>query len=62
MKALASWSPAPCLNVTAVEREGSRWLVTTRPSPKIRREPGIKKFQNLYRHQRERRIACSRVF
>jgi transposase len=28
MKALATWSPAPYLNVTAVEREGSRWLVT----------------------------------
>ena len=28
MKALATWSPAPFLNVTAVEREESRWLVT----------------------------------
>jgi len=28
MKALATWSPAPYLNVTAVEREESRWLVT----------------------------------
>jgi len=28
MKALATWSPAPDLNVTAVEREESRWLVT----------------------------------
>ena len=28
MKALATWSPAPYLNVTAVEREASRWLVT----------------------------------
>jgi hypothetical protein len=28
MKALATWSPAPYLNVTAVEREGARWLVT----------------------------------
>ena len=28
MKALATWSPAPHLNVTAVEREESRWLVT----------------------------------
>jgi transposase len=27
-KALASWSPAPHLNVTAVEREETRWLVT----------------------------------
>jgi transposase len=28
MKALATWSPAPYLNATAVEREESRWLVT----------------------------------
>jgi hypothetical protein len=28
MKALATWSPAPFLNMTAVEREESRWLVT----------------------------------
>ncbi len=28
MKVLAIWSPAPFLNVTAVEREESRWLVT----------------------------------
>jgi transposase len=28
MKAMATWSPAPFLNVTAVEREESRWLVT----------------------------------
>jgi hypothetical protein len=28
MKSVATWSPAPCLNVTAVERQGSRWLVT----------------------------------
>ena len=28
MKALATWSPAPYLNVTAVEREETRWLVT----------------------------------
>jgi hypothetical protein len=28
MKALATWSPAPYLSVTAVEREDSRWLVT----------------------------------
>lgn len=28
MKALATCSPAPFLNVTAVEREESRWLVT----------------------------------
>ena len=28
MKALATWSPAPFLSVTAVEREESRWLVT----------------------------------
>jgi hypothetical protein len=27
MKALAAWSPASFLNVTAVEREESRWLV-----------------------------------
>jgi hypothetical protein len=27
MKALATWSPAPFLNVIAVEREESRWLV-----------------------------------
>jgi hypothetical protein len=27
MKALVTWSPAPYPNVTAVEREGSRWLV-----------------------------------
>jgi hypothetical protein len=27
METLATWSPAPYLNVTAVEREGSRWLV-----------------------------------
>jgi transposase len=28
MRALATWSPAPYLNVSAVEREESRWLVT----------------------------------
>jgi transposase len=28
MKALATWAPAPFLDVTAVEREDSRWLVT----------------------------------
>jgi hypothetical protein len=28
MKALAIWSPAPFLKVTAVEREASRWFVT----------------------------------
>jgi hypothetical protein len=28
MKALASWSPVPFLNVTAVHREELRWLVT----------------------------------
>jgi transposase len=28
IKALAAWSPAPYLNVTAVDREESRWLVT----------------------------------
>jgi hypothetical protein len=28
MKALATWSPEPYLNVTAVEREASCWLVT----------------------------------
>jgi hypothetical protein len=28
MKALATWSPAPYLNVTTAEREDSRWLVT----------------------------------
>jgi hypothetical protein len=28
MKALTTWSPAPFLNVTAVEREESRWLIT----------------------------------
>jgi len=27
MKARAIWSPVPYLNVTAVEREDSRWLV-----------------------------------
>jgi transposase len=27
-KALASWSPAPHLKVTTVEREETRWLVT----------------------------------
>ena len=28
MKALTAWSPAPNLNVSAAEREGSGWLVT----------------------------------
>jgi hypothetical protein len=28
MKALATWSPAPFPNVTTVEREDARWLVT----------------------------------
>jgi hypothetical protein len=28
MKALGTWSPAPYLDVTAVDREESRWLVT----------------------------------
>ena len=28
MKALGTWSPAPYLDVTAVDREDSRWLVT----------------------------------
>jgi transposase len=28
MKALATWSPAPYLNETTVEREASRWLIT----------------------------------
>jgi transposase len=28
MKAMATWSPAPFLNVSAVEREESHWLVT----------------------------------
>jgi len=28
MKALRTWSPAPYLDVTAVDREDSRWLVT----------------------------------
>jgi hypothetical protein len=28
MKSLAAWSSSPFLNVTAVERQESRWLVT----------------------------------
>jgi transposase len=28
MKALATWSPAPSLNVTSVERQEACWLVT----------------------------------
>jgi hypothetical protein len=28
MKSRATWSPAPFLNVTGVERQKSRWLVT----------------------------------
>jgi transposase len=28
MNALASWPPSPYLNVTTVEQEDSRWLVT----------------------------------
>ena len=28
MKSLGTWSPASFLNVTAVERQESRWLVT----------------------------------